>query len=870
MQKSLTYTTPQRRDVTHDLDWIRLCDFVTCLFTLLLLGPLFLVLAIAVKLTSKGPVFYKAQRVGRDGKIFSLYKFRSMYTDADRQGPCITLHNDPRVTSAGRLLRRYKLDELPQIINILRGEMSLVGPRPEAPEYVNLYSDEQRQLLAFRPGLTSPASLHYSREETLLTGPDWDVLYTEQILPHKLALDLAYMRQYSLRSYFSLLFATVFTVFGQPHIIQEISKLRNRHVFALDFLLLLLTPFIALTLQATSSRFTALNRGLLLYTGVALVIKLAIFYKSSLYDRYWRYADIYDLTIIIMAVSMSTFCLTLLFGGFYEFLRRFDLALYRTIPLIDGLLTGLVVLGTRFSLRFLYDWGRQQQLIGGNCKVLIVGAGLTGTLVLREIRANHELDMVAVAFVDDDPAKIGKRIQGLTVVGSCAQIAQVVEQHAIQRIIIAMPATLQARRQEIQEVCKTTGVQTYSLPGMYELIGGYKTINPMPKVDVHQLLNRAHVVTDQTEVSPLLDGKTVLVTGAGGSIGSELCRQIALCQPANIILLGHGENSIFEVGLELRIAFPALVITQIVADVRNAKRINQIVEQYRPKIIFHAAAHKHVPLMQASVEEAITNNVWGTRNMLRAAETYGVEHFVLISTDKAINPTSMMGASKRIAELLVQAAARRSGRAYMAVRFGNVLGSRGSVIPVFQRQIAAGGPVTITHPEMTRYFMTIPEAVQLVLQASVLGNGSEIFMLDMGEPVRILDLARGLIQMSGRQEAQDIKIVFTGIRPGEKLHEELFMTTEEYKRTKHEKVFVVTEPAPGPDEKIEEVVDGIIELARHLCTADVISQIEKLIPGCQLLDYALTPLLVEKASSPASEATESHPLFQAHTPLWVS
>jgi FlaA1/EpsC-like NDP-sugar epimerase/lipopolysaccharide/colanic/teichoic acid biosynthesis glycosyltransferase len=871
MQKLLISPEHEQKVASLDFSLIRFFDLLICTFVLLLIAPLFVLIAIWIKLTSQGPVFYKASRVGRGGKLFSLYKFRSMSINADRKGPGITVHNDPRVTSAGRFLRRFKLDELPQIINILRGEMSLVGPRPEDPRYVKLYTDEQRNLLAFPPGLTSPASLYYSLEEALLTGPNWEMVYKEQILPHKLALDLAYMRQYTLRDYFSLLFVTGVTVFGRPNLLQEISELRNRHVFVFDLLLLLLTPFIALTLRAEWLWPIGLTQGLILYTCVALIVKVAIFYKLDLYSRYWRSADIYDLAVILVAVGLSTGTLTLLFIGFYHFLTSFDLAIYRTVPLIDGILTSLAAVGTRFSLRFLYDWGRQHHLINSVRKVIIVGAGVAGTMVLREIRSNHQLDLAVVAFVDDDPAKIGKRVQGVPVMGSCEQLAHLVKQYCIQRIIIAMPSVADARRQQIHAFCKATDVQTYSLPGMYELIAGYKTISPMPKVDLNQLLNREHIVIEQTEVARLMQGKTILVTGAGGSIGSELCRQIAECKPANIILLGHGENSIFEIGLELRIAFPKLALTQVITDVRDTTRINQVFDNYRPQIVFHAAAHKHVPLMQGNVGEAITNNVLGTRNVVRAAETYGVECFVLISTDKAINPTSMMGASKRIAELLVQAAARRSGRAYMAVRFGNVLGSRGSVVPILQRQIAAGGPVTVTHPDMTRYFMTIPEAVQLVLQASVLGKGSEIFILDMGQPVRILDLAKGLIQMSGRKEIQDIKIVFSGIRPGEKLHEELFQATEEYKRTKYEKIFVVTESTPRTDAKIEETVDQVIELARQLCTDDVIEQIVKLIPGCQLGDYqpVSTPNASEDVVKREIQPTDEYRRVQAHTPLLV-
>ena len=415
-----------------------------------------------------------------------------------------------------------------------------------------------------------------------------------------------------------------------------------------------------------------------------------------------------------------------------------------------------------------------------------------------------------------------------------------------------MPSAQIARQQQIADQCSVIGVETYCLPGVYELIAGYKTISPTPKVDLNQLLKRPPVATDKTELAELLADATVLVTGAGGSIGRELCRQIAQLKPGRLILLGHGENSIFEIGMELRLAFPSLPIHQVIADVRDAKRINQVVSRFRPKVIYHAAAHKHVPLMQSNIEEVITNNVQGTLNVLRAAEHYSVENFVLISTDKAINPTSMMGASKRIAELLVEAAAKRSGRAYKAVRFGNVLGSRGSVIPIFQRQIAAGGPVTITHPDMRRYFMTIPEAVQLVLLATVLGHSGEIFVLDMGKPVRIVDLAEGLIQMAGR-EPGDIEIVFSGIRPGEKLFEELFQATEHYERTKYEKIFVATEQGIVADRPIEDIVAHLVEAAQQLDADDVVRQVKQIIPT-----YQSEPAFHEVATGHKPEAVTGY------------
>jgi FlaA1/EpsC-like NDP-sugar epimerase/lipopolysaccharide/colanic/teichoic acid biosynthesis glycosyltransferase len=816
----------------------RALDVTAAGFGLFLLWPIFLVLALAVKLTSNGPILYTGERVGKDGRLFKLYKFRSMYVDADRKGPGITIRDDPRITSVGRFLRRTKLDELPQLINILYGDMSLVGPRPEDPRYVVFYTPEQQQVLQVRPGLTSRASVYYRGEEALLVGDNWETIYREQILPRKLAAELAYLRQRTLWTDLHLIIRTVTTLLNGNRRMELFLEIRNRHFFLLDFLALLIIPALALSLRLDGFEWRSFyGPALFLFTAVALLIKLLIFYNLGLYHRYWRYANVNDLTRILIAVTISTIILSTLFISLHTVLGQYRLAMFRTVPVIDGLLTCLIISGFRLALRGLYNWRRQSQEVLGGRRVLVVGAGEAGTLVVREMQANPQLDMEPVAYIDDDPAKIGTRIQGLPVLGGSDDIIKVIDQHQIQRIVVAMPSAPYGRQREIITHCKQTGLTTHTLPGIYELLAGYKTISHLPQVDINRLLHREPVVTDQTEVMAALHGATVLVTGAGGSIGSELCRQIARYKPAQIILLGHGENSIFEIGLDLRLSYPNLVLHSVIADVRNQDRIEAVVEEYRPDAIFHAAAHKHVPFMQSEAYEALTNNVLGTRNVLGAAEKYGVRRFVLISSDKAVNPTSVMGVTKRMAELLVVAAAQRSKRPYMAVRFGNVLGSRGSVIPVFQRQIAAGGPVTITHPEMTRYFMTIPEAVQLVLQASVLGKGSEVFMLDMGQPVRIIDLATNLLNLSGLMPGRDIKIIYTGIRPGEKLSEELILDGEDYRRTKHPKIFMATPESVTEAAVLEQIVIELIRLVERLRARDAAEQIRPmLLKFCYYID----------------------------------
>jgi FlaA1/EpsC-like NDP-sugar epimerase/lipopolysaccharide/colanic/teichoic acid biosynthesis glycosyltransferase len=870
MAKVLSYS---EQDVTainiKTSDLIRGLDLIASGLGLLLLSPVFLIIGLVIKLTSAGPVFYKAERVGQGGRLFILYKFRSMYLNADRNGPRITLKDDPRITPVGRFLRRTKLDEFPQLINVFRGEMSLVGPRPEDPRYVALYTPMQRQVLAVRPGMTSPASLHYREEETFLSGDNWEAVYREQVLPAKLALDLAYLQQRTLWTDLALILQTITVLINGKKRLNLILNLRNRHFFMLDLFALLFTPALALTLHLDRlDWWPRTGQALILFTLVALLVKLPIFYKLNLYNCYWRYAGVSELTLVPTAVFLSTTVLTALFIGAHATLERYDLAMYRCVPLIDGLLTCLTVSGFRFGMRGLYHWCHQRQSVVGGRRVLAVGAGEAGAMVAREMRANPQLDMEPVAFVDDDPAKVGMHIQGLPVLGTCAQIPELVDRYQIQQMIVAMPSASFGRQREIITMCEQTGVATYNLPGIYELLAGHKTISRLPQIDINLLLHREPVEIDQTEVAAHMVGATVLVTGAGGSIGSELCRQIARFNPAELILLGRGENSIFEIALDLRLSFPDLVMQPVIMDVRDQQRVNWVVKKHRPNVIFHAAAHKHVPFMEANVEEAITNNVLGTQNVLRAAEQYGVERFILISTDKAVNPTSVMGATKRLAELLVVAAARRSGQAYMAVRFGNVLGSRGSVIPVFQRQIAAGGPLTITHPDMRRYFITIPEAIQLVLQASELGHGGEIFVLDMGEPVRILDLATDLIKLSGLKPGRDIKIIYTGLRPGEKLSEELFLECEDCQRTKHPKVFVATYESAVEAEMLEQMVIELVNLTRQMQSQNATDQMQVLLPEvCYYIDK-YKPVRSQVASTPDRYPALIEPRLEGGPPMF--
>ncbi|MFB5282757.1 polysaccharide biosynthesis protein [Peribacillus sp. Hz7] len=493
----------------------------------------------------------------------------------------------------------------------------------------------------------------------------------------------------------------------------------------------------------------------------------AIIYR--LYQKAWAYASVGELTAIVKAI---TFSITV--TAVVQLIVTQDI--YFRVLGITWMLHVILIGGSRFSWRVFRD-----RFIAPNPdkkRTLIVGAGSAGTMVAKQLLKNTDVDLYPVAFVDDDPTKYKLDIYGIEVKGNSQDIPQIVGELNIENIVIAIPSLQKQEMKSIYEECAKTKAKTKIMPLIEDLVTGKISVNQMRDVQVEDLLGREPVELDMSTISEKLTGKTVLVTGAGGSIGSEICRQISKFQPQTLLLLGHGENSIYTIDMELRKKYAGdMEIIPIIADVQDRNRIFDIINQYRPDVVYHAAAHKHVPLMEYNPMEAVKNNIFGTRNVAEAADSFGVKSFVLVSTDKAVNPPNVMGATKRFAEMIIQNLAKESKTTFVAVRFGNVLGSRGSVIPLFKKQIQAGGPVTVTHPEMTRYFMTIPEASRLVIQAGALARGGEVFVLDMGEPVKIVDLAQNLITLSGYTE-EEIGIQFSGIRPGEKLFEELLNENE--------------------------------------------------------------------------------------------
>jgi FlaA1/EpsC-like NDP-sugar epimerase len=472
-------------------------------------------------------------------------------------------------------------------------------------------------------------------------------------------------------------------------------------------------------------------------------------------------------------------------------------------------------------------------------------------MIAKELLENPHLGLIPVGFLDDDSTKKNHKLHGVPVVGPLSALRDVASAFAVSEVIIAMPSAGGRVIREIVQASAAAGVRNRTVPGLAEIITGSMASKTLRPIEIQDLLRRDPIETNLDQVGSLVTDRTVLITGAGGSIGSELCRQLAQLRPAHIVALGRGENSIFELVQELAAKFPSLPVKPVIADVRDEVRLRAAFEETRPFSVFHAAAHKHVPLMEASVDEAILNNVLGTKNVAELSAEFGVEHLVLISTDKAVRPTSVMGATKRIAEETLCCVAERTGKAYVSVRFGNVLGSRGSVVPTFLKQIAAGGPITVTHPEMRRYFMTIPEAVQLVLQAAALGTGGEVFVLDMGDPVKIADLAEDLIRLSGLEVGSDIDISFTGVRPGEKLYEELFFGAGDAMPTTHGKILRAVDGNPSVE--IGRHVANLIDAALRRDPPDELRRmIQVLVPEFQ--QPALVPLVAESRRSPRRDS----------------
>lgn len=770
----------------------RIVDVALGFVALVLALPVMALVAIAVALDSTGPVIFGAQRIGLGGQSFTMWKFRSMARGAEHVGPAVTGAYDFRITRVGALLRRTKLDELPQLVNVLAGQMSLVGPRPEAPVYVERWTDEERTILVVRPGITGPTQITYIDEEEQLEG-DPDAGYVGELMHAKLVLDLDYVRRFSLRRDIVILWRTLVGILSAGE--RRSNRPRRRYTLGerlrsarpgpmlLDATLAAVAAALAVGLRIDRNNIFAAVATYWVFVPLAALVRPAGFLIAGAYLRVWRYPTVSDAALIVGSLAAGSLIMTIVvFVVMQPWAFPGSVGFPRSAIIIEFLISFLVLGGIRFASRVrqegLEDVGAPA-VAGPPRPVLIYGAGEAGALLVREMRRNRALRLEPVAFLDDDATKRGQQIYGVDVVGGSEDLPRVVGEREVAEVIVAMPRIGGDRLRSIVAMCEAAGVPVRTLPAVNELLDETVSVNRVRPVRVEDLIRRDPIEIPQEPMRSLVAGRTVLVTGAGGSIGSELCRQVAALGAGRLVLLERAETPLFYIDEELRRRFSGIEVSAAIGDVTDDRAIGRLFEHVRPEVVFHAAAQKHVPLSEANVASTVLTNVRGTRVVTEAAARSDVEAFIFISTDKAVDPSSVMGATKRIGEEVVREIGSRASGRFVIVRFGNVMGSQGSVLELFRQQIADGGPVTVTHPDMTRYFMTIPEAVRLILHAGAIGESGDIHVLNMGQPIRIVDLARDLIRLTSPSGGRDISIAFTGLRPGEKLEERLFGDRED-------------------------------------------------------------------------------------------
>ncbi|MDM0668082.1 polysaccharide biosynthesis protein [Clostridium perfringens] len=632
------------------------------------------------------------------------------------------------------------------------------------------------------------------------------------------------------------------------------GKVKALFLMSLDTLIIVNSYILAFIIRFNFDFIMDERNGLILFLPVIVIIYLIMLSIFKMYKSIWTIVGIDEVAFGLIACLIAT-GIILITSTIISSIYYID---YITV-LLAGLFIMIFTIGIRVSFRIyrrMISHGRvllNSSNISNLEKILIIGAGSCGQLIIEEIRKQNPIKQKVIGVIDDNPSKIGTYLRGIKILGNRNKIIEISEEKNVDLILIAMPSVDGKTKKEIIEICQSTRAKVKIIPGMYELIGGKVSLNRMRDIDLRDLLGREEVILDKQGIKDYIENKVVMVTGGGGSIGSELCRQIAKFSPKLLLILDIYENNAYELENEIISNFKNLKEKVLIASVREEKRLENIFNEYKPQVIFHAAAHKHVPLMERNPEEAIKNNVIGTLNVAECAHKYGAERFVLISTDKAVNPTNVMGASKRMCEMIIQAIDKNSNTEFVAVRFGNVLGSNGSVIPLFKKQIAKGGPVTLTHKKITRYFMLIPEAAQLVLQAGAYAKGGEIFVLDMGNPVLIYDLAKDLIKLSGFEPEVDIKIEITGLRPGEKLYEELLMDEEGLRKTSHEKIFIA-KPGEYDFEMLKLGVNALKKIADLGDVETLKTALQFIVKTYKRLDTENNSVFNEVALHEASEA----------------
>lgn len=830
----------------------RTFDVCVAALGLIIASPLLAVIAVLIKLDSSGPVIFRQVRVGQGFRLFAILKFRTMVVDSPGASLPLTVGEDPRVTRVGRILRKFKLDELPQLVNVLIGDMSLVGPRPEVPRYVERLRSEFSETLVVRPGITDLASLRYIDEAALLaysSNPEEE--YLRNVLPEKLRLAKLYVRHMSFRLDVAIVIQTLLRIARFPAVVFTLPELttavtsaanasllttlssfvmrwRKPIIVVIDVGLIILANYLAFFLRYDGSipgselvTFEQTVLGLVAIRGV-------VFALFGLNEGLWRYTSVWDLQNILKGVLLST----VVFYGWIHWIMEVE-SYPRSIFAIDALLLVGFLAGVRLCARVFRDKAVFQK----KRRVLVVGAGDSGERVVREMKTRTMFNCEPIGFVDDNSALLGQRIHGVRVLGTVADIPKLVEGLRPEVIVVASPDATSEFFRDLVIKLEPYEVSIKTLPAKGELLADQSTVSQMRNISALDLLSRAPIDLKNEATRQMVKGKRVLITGAGGSIGSELARQISSFDPQVLLLYERHENSLYNIHKELVDRQPTFPVVPLLGDVTDTHRLCAVLEQHKPQIVFHAAAHKHVPLVELNPLEAVKNNCLGTRITAEAANLYGVEQFVHISTDKAVNPSSVMGATKRVAELIIQDIARTSKTRFLLVRFGNVLGSSGSVVLRFQEQIRSGGPVTVTHPDVRRYFMLIPEAVQLVLQAATIGKQGHIYILDMGEQIKVLDIARSLIRLSGFVPGKDIPIRFVGLRPGEKLYEELVGAGELATNSRLDKILQIRSTHPPDFAMFKEKLEALESAIQRDDANLAIERLKELVPTFRTCAY---------------------------------
>lgn len=823
----------------------RLFDVCMAAIGLVITSPLLAVIAILIKLDSPGQVIFRQIRVGQGFRPFEILKFRTMVVNSPGTSLPLTVGEDMRITRVGKILRKFKLDELPQLVNVLVGDMSFVGPRPEVPRYVECLRSEFSEALVVRPGITDLASLRYIDEASLLgnsSNPEED--YLQKVLPEKLFLAKLYVRHMSLRLDFAIIIQTLLRIAKSPLVVFTLPELttdvvssasvsfwttlssfvvrwRKPIIVMVDVGLIILANYLAFVLRYDGSipnkelaSFEQTVLGLVAIRGVAFLL-------FGLNEGLWRYTSLWDLQNILKGVLLST---VVFYGWVHWVIEVYDYP--RSIFAIDALLLIGFLAGVRLTSRVFRDKAVFQK----KRRVLVVGAGDSGERVVREMKTRSVFNCEPIGLVDDNNVLLSQRIHGVQVLGTVADIPKLVERLRPEVVVVASPNATPDFLRDLVIKLEPYEVSIKTLPSKAELLADQSTVSQIRNISVLDLLSRAPIDLDNEATRRMVRGKCVLITGAGGSIGSELARQICLFDPQVVLLYERHENSLYNIHKELEDQKLGFSVIPLLGDVTDTHRLCAVLEQYKPQILFHAAAHKHVPLVELNPLEAVKNNCLGTRITAEAANQYGVEQFVHISTDKAVNPSSVMGATKRVAELIIQDIARTSKTRFQLVRFGNVLGSSGSVVLRFQEQIRSGGPVTVTHPEIRRYFMLIPEAVQLVLQAATIGKQGHIYILDMGEQIKVLDIARSLIRLSGFVPGKDIAIRFVGLRPGEKLYEELVGEGELATNSELDKILQIQATTPPDFDIFKEKLAALESVLQQDEVSIVLERLKEVVP----------------------------------------